>query len=285
MTTRIPHRQASVTRALAVTSGKGGVGKSTIAVNLAAALVAQGARVVLLDADLGLANLEVLMGLAPQCNLEDVLDGRCSLEEALQEGPGGIRILPATCGSSRMAALSNAERAGIIHAVSALGGQIDWLIVDTAAGISPTTLQFCIAAQEILIVVCDEPASMSDACALIRALQQSSGRHRYRVLVNMVNTDENPRVTFARFHALAERRADVTLEYAGSVPFDRNVVEAARRGLPVIAAHPDTGIADAFNTLARKMECWPQPSAARGHPEFFLEHMIHLEVMERRARI
>lgn len=285
MTTPVQGRQIPVTRALAVTSGKGGVGKSTVAINLAAALAEQGGRVVLLDADLGLANLEVLLGIEPTRNLEDVLEGRCAIEDVLRPGPGGVLVVPATAGSVRMSTLSNAERAGIIHAFSSLGGHIDWLIVDTAAGIAPTTLQFCSAAQEILVVVCDEPASMTDASAVIRVLHQGSGRHRFRVLVNMVSPDENPRATFAKFYEVAERSVEVTLEFAGSIPFDRSVLDAARRGLPVVTAHPETKVAEAFTTLARKMGTWPQPSAACGNTEFFLEQMIHLEVMERRARI
>lgn len=278
-------RAVTRTRALAVTSGKGGVGKSTVAVNLAAALVARGERVVLLDADLSLANLDVLLELTPGMNLQDVLEGRCGLPEALRHGPAGLRVVPATQGNPRMSALSDLERAGLIQAFSDLGPELDWLVIDTAAGMTPTTLQFCAAAQDVLIVVCDEPASLADACAMVKVLRDTGRRSRFRILVNMVAAGENPRLTFQRLVELTDAIAEVSLEYAGSVPYDRTVATAAREGQPVVAAHPDAPVATAFTNLARDTGRWPLPSTASGQSEFFWENKIHNEVMERRARI
>ena len=161
------------TRVLAVTSGKGGVGKSTISINLAAALALRGDRVVLLDADLGLANIDVLLGLKAKQTLQDVLEGTCELQDILLTGPAGIRIVPAASGVQHMSELSNAERAGLIQAFSALDFESDWLIIDTAAGIAANTLQFCEAAQEVLVVVCDDPASLTDAYATIKVLNRT----------------------------------------------------------------------------------------------------------------
>jgi flagellar biosynthesis protein FlhG len=285
MMTPTGRREMTRTRALAVTSGKGGVGKSTVAVNLAAALVARGERVVLLDADFSLANLDVLLQLTPGMNLADVLEGRCGLTEAVRHGPAGLRVVPATQGNPRMSSLSDLERAGLIQAFSDLSPEIDWLVIDTGAGMTPATLQFCLAAQDVLIVICDEPASLADASAMVRALKETGRRSRFRILVNMVAAGEDPRATFLRLVELTDSMSEVSLEYAGSVPYDRTVATAAREGQPVVTAHPDAPVTSAFTRLARDTGRWPLPSTASGQSEFFLENKIHNEVMERRVRI
>src|SRR6187549_2404309 len=147
---------------IAVTGGKGGVGKTSVAVNLAAALAEQGKRVLLLDGDLGLANVDVLLGLTPKHTLEHVLDGRCTLEEAVVQAPAGFSVIPGASGVSRMAELSTSEHLGLVQAFSHLTAGLDVLIVDTAAGISDSVRQFCQAAQHVLLVVRDEPASLTD---------------------------------------------------------------------------------------------------------------------------
>ena len=147
---------------LAICSGKGGVGKTNVAANLAVALGQRGDQVMLLDADLSLANVDVLLGLQPRFNLAHVLAGEIDLESAMLEGPAGIRIVPATSGNFDMTALSEAEQAAIVHSFATLGSAPDVLLVDTAAGISPAVARFVAAAQHALVVVCDEPVSALD---------------------------------------------------------------------------------------------------------------------------
>lgn len=284
MTIPVPRPQLPLPRVLAVTSGKGGVGKSTVSINLATALAERGERVVLLDADLGLANIDVLLGLSPGGTLEQVLDGSCALNDVLLTGPAGVRIVPAASGVQRMAELSHGERAGLIHAFSELEYAADWLVIDTAAGISANTLQFCEAAQEILVVVCDDPASLTDAYATIKVLNQVHGRRRFRVLVNMTRSEDEARLIFKRLLTTTDRFLDVTLELAGSVPYDRQVAGAARRRLPVTLAYPDGPVAASFKKLANAADMWPRPNGATGRSEFFWERLIQADVTGRHAR-
>jgi hypothetical protein len=164
-----PEASPSPVRVLAVASGKGGVGKTNVSVNLATALTALGERVMLLDADFGLANVDVLLGLTPKQTLADVIAGRATLPEVMLTGPRGLLIVPSASGKRHMAEMNPAQHAGIVQAVSAYDGPLDTLVVDTAAGINDAVLTFCQAAQEVLVVVCDEPASITDAYALVKA--------------------------------------------------------------------------------------------------------------------
>jgi flagellar biosynthesis protein FlhG len=270
-------------RVIAVTSGKGGVGKSTVSINLALALAAIGERVTLLDADLGLANIDVMLGLKATRTLQQVIAGECELNDVLIEGPAGIRIIPAASGVQHMAELSNAERAGLIHAFNGLDQICDWLVVDTAAGIAANALQFCEAAQEVLVVVCEDPASITDAYATIKVLNQHNGRRRFRILVNQVRSATDADVIFKRLLTATDRFLDVVLDLAGSIPYDRNVAAAARRRLPLTTTYPQCPAAQAFKKLAGVADMWPKPQGASGRLEFFWDKLVHVEPMGRHA--
>ena len=171
-------------KVLAICSGKGGVGKTNIAANLAVALGQRGDEVMLLDADLGLANVDVLLGLQPRFNLSHVLEGTVDLESVVLEGPGNVKIVPASSGSFDMTLLTESEQAAIVQSFSTLGTAPDVLLVDTAAGISPGVARFVAAAQHALVVVCDEPASLTDAYALIKVFSQNYGVNRFNIVTN-----------------------------------------------------------------------------------------------------
>lgn len=259
---------------VAVTGGKGGVGKSNVAVNTAVALAEQGKRVVLLDADLGLANIDVLLGISSGRNIADVLTGDAELRDILVPGPGGIHIIPASSGTQRMANLGEREHAGIIGAFSELGDQMDVLIVDTAAGISRTVTSFVRAAQETMIVVTDEPTSVTDAYALIKVLNRDCKMDRFRVLANMVRTPREGQNLFNKLSKVTDRFLDVTLQYVGSVPMDDSVRKAVQRQKAVIEAYPRSKAAVAYRSLAQKVATWPLPSTPRGNLEFFVERLV-----------
>lgn len=261
-------------RVVAISGGKGGVGKTTVAINLATALTQRGQRVMLLDGDLGLANVDVLLGLAPRYTLAHVLAGERSLEEIILETASGLRVAPGASGIARMANLGAAEHLCLVQAFSGLATQLDTLIVDTSAGIAEGVLRFSQAAQHVLVVLRDEPASITDAYALIKVLSRDHGVQRFRVLANMTRDPGQGEAVFQRLQRVTQRYLEVILEYVGEVPDDPYLGRAIREQRPVLEAYPASRSAAAFKKLARLTDTWPIPAGPRGHLEFFVERLV-----------
>jgi len=259
---------------IAVTGGKGGVGKTSVSVNLATALAAQGRRVMLFDGDLGLANVDVLLGLSARHTLEHVLDGRCTLEEAVLDTPLGFKVLPGASGVSRLASLSTTEHLGLVQAFSHLTTGLDVLIVDTAAGIADGVRQFCQAAQHVLVVLRDEPASLTDAYALIKVLHRDHGVRRFRILANMSAAPGAGEALYRKLERVVNRFLEAVLEYAGEIPDDNFVRSAIREQRSVVNAYPSSAAARAYVRLAKHTEKWPVVSGPRGNVEFFVERLL-----------
>lgn len=261
-------------KVIAIASGKGGVGKTNVTVNLGVALASQGKQVVLLDADLGLANIDVMLGLHPQFNLLHVLEGTKTLREILVEGPAGMQIIPAASGVKKMAELSPAEHAGMIQAFSELEQHIDVLLIDSAAGIADSVISFSRAAQEVIVVVCDEPASITDAYALIKLLSREHGVQRFHIIANMSRNVQEGRELFDKISMVCDRFLEVTLDFMGIVPFDEDLRRAVKKQRSVVDYVPRSKSAAAFAHLAKKIEFWPVRKAPTGHMEFFVERLI-----------
>jgi flagellar biosynthesis protein FlhG len=261
-------------KVIAVASGKGGVGKTNVSVNLGVALASQGKQVLLLDADLGLANVDVMLGLHPQYSLQHVLDGSKSLTEIIVEGPSGLKIIPAASGVQKMAELSPVEHAGMIQAFSELDQHIDILMIDSAAGIADSVTSFTRAAQEVIVVVCDEPASITDAYALIKLLSRDHKVEHFHIIANMTRTVQEGRELFNKISLVCDRFLDVTLDFMGIVPFDEDLRISVKKQRAVVEYLPRSKAATAFMHLAKKIEFWPVQKAPRGHMEFFVERLI-----------
>ena len=259
---------------IAVAGGKGGVGKTSIAVNLAMTMAMSGKETMLLDADLGLANVDVLLGLQPTHHLGHLLDGHCGIADVVLEAPHGLKIVPATSGVHRMAELSTAEHAGLIRAFCSYADPVETLIVDTAAGISESVTMFCAASREVLIVVCDEPASLTDAYALIKILSRDHGVKQFRVLVNQSRGRGLGQSLFQRFERVATRFLSVDLDYVGEIPEDGFLRRSIREQRPVVTAYPSSPAAVALKTLALRADMWPVAEGPRGNVEFFVERLI-----------
>jgi flagellar biosynthesis protein FlhG len=264
-------------RVIAVTSGKGGVGKTNVSVNLAMAMRALGREAMLLDADLGLANVDVMLGLRPQYNLSHVLNGECSLEDIVMEGPGGLKIIPAASGIKNMAELSPAEHAGLIRAFSDFSHGLDVLIVDTAAGISDSVTMFARACQEVVVVVCDEPASITDAYALIKVMNRDFGQNRFHVLANMVHGADEGRALYEKLARVTDKFLSVALDYMGAIPYDEYLRKAVQKQRAVVEAYPGAKATAAFKKAAQAADKWPVVGAADGHVQFFFERLVRGE--------
>lgn len=259
---------------IAVTGGKGGVGKTSVAVNLATALGSTGKRVLLLDGDLGLANVDVFLGLSPRHTMAQVLAGERSLEEIIVESPYGVNVVPGASGVAEMANLPAAAHLSLVQAFSALTARVDTLIIDTSAGIAHSVVQFTQAAQHVLLVVCDEPASMTDAYALVKVMSRDHGVSRFFVLANQTRAPGEGDMLFKKFQRVANRFLDVTLEYVGEIPEDPYLKRAIREQRPVTAAFPASAASRAFKKLALKADKWPVPDCPRGNLEFFVERLV-----------
>jgi flagellar biosynthesis protein FlhG len=259
---------------IAVTGGKGGVGKTSVAVNLATALASVGRRAMLLDGDLGLANVDVLLGLSPRYTMAHVLSGERSLEEIIVESPQGIQVVPGASGVAELANLSAAGHLSLVQAFSSLSNRVDVLIVDTAAGIAHSVVQFSQAAQHVLIVICDEPASLTDAYALVKVLSRQHRVTQFRVVANMIRTPGDGEALFAKLQRVTSKFLDVTLEYVGEIPEDPYLRRSIREQRPVVAAFPACPSSRAFKKLALKADKWPVPEGPRGNLEFFVERLV-----------
>lgn len=260
-------------RVVAVTSGKGGVGKTHVACNLAVLAARAARRVLLLDADLGLANADLVLGVAPHHHLGDVLGGAVRLEEALAEGPGGIRILAASSGVQQLTRLGDAEKLRLVGALDALADRFDLVLVDCAAGIGDNVLFFAGAAQEVLLVVSPEPTALSDAYATVKVLSQQAGVERFRVVVNPAATEAHGREQFARLTSVTDRFLGAHVSFLGHVPRDESVARAAMAQRALVELFPRAAATRALQHIGRALLATPPPASLQGGLRFLSDRI------------
>ena len=259
---------------VAVCSGKGGVGKTNVAANVAVALGANNKNVCLLDADVSLANVDVLLGLQPRFNLSHVIRGETDLDSTALAGPNGIQIIPASSGSFRMTDLPAAAQASIVQAFGGLRRQPDVLVVDTAAGIAPGVARFVQAAQHAIVVVCDEPASITDAYALVKVFSQHYGISRFNIVTNQCRTPTAGFKLFSKLARVTEQYLDVVMRHLGNIPRDDYLVKAVQEQRAVVDAYPLSPAGEAFRELANKVASLPSPRGVSGGIQFFFERLL-----------
>jgi flagellar biosynthesis protein FlhG len=268
---RVPQRPI---RVIAITSGKGGVGKTNIAANLAYHLSQMKKKTLILDADMGLANIDVILGLAPKYNLSHVLSGEKALADVILEGPGGMQILPASSGIQEMAELSKGEKLALLDELGEFGGELDFLLIDTAAGIAGNVIYFNVAAREIIVVVSPEPTSITDAYALIKILYSNYGEKRYMLLANMVRNSSEAREVFLKVSNATSHFLNLSIDYLGYVLDDTRVTDAVRRQKAVAEIFPDSRASKCLQSIARKL-CKLQPEFCEsGSLKFFWKSIV-----------
>ncbi|WKZ31850.1 MAG: MinD/ParA family protein [Thermodesulfobacteriota bacterium] len=265
---------ARETRVISVSSGKGGVGKTNSVVNLAIAFTRMGKRVLLLDADLGLGNLDVLLGLAPRYNIGHLLRGERNIKEVLADGPGGIKILPASSGVQELTSLSAEERLALASHLETLESEFDVMIIDTGAGISDNVLFFNMAAQEIMVVVTPEPTSITDAYALMKVLLHKHGERRFKLLVNEARNRKEGIEVYRKISLAAERFLSISVEYVGCVLLDENVQKSVARQKAVMELFPGSKACQCYEEIAREISEAPAEGALKGGMQFFWRQFL-----------
>ena len=260
-----------------VMSGKGGVGKTNVAVNLAFSLAQLGKKVLVLDADLNLANVDVLLGLTPKFNLHHVFLGEKRLEEVLIEGPGGIWILPASSGIMELADLTEEQKLYFLSEMEALGREIDVLLIDTAAGINSNVIYFNLVAQERLIILTPEPTSLTDAYALIKVLTNSHDVKKFRILVNNSQNEKEAIAVFKKLSTVADRFLNsLSLDYLGYIPFDQKLLKAVRAQRLVTDLYPEAPASLAFVELAGQINQEKTDFTQDGNIKFFWKKFLNM---------
>jgi len=257
-------RPIRLARSIAIASGKGGVGKTSVAVNLATRLAQMGRRVVLLDADLGCANADVMCNILPSGSLAHVVAGRMPIERAMLDTPGGFKLVPGASGLAAMANLDPAERAGLLQSLRQVERQADVLLIDVGAGIGANVLGFAEAADQVLVVTSSEPTAIADAYALIKTLSRRAPQSDVRVLVNMVRDDAEGRAVFARVAAVCQRFLDIRPTYAGHVVHDPRVMQGVRRRRPYMLDFPGCPAAACVDQLAHRLDRHAVQRGGRG---------------------
>lgn len=259
---------------IAVTSGKGGVGKTTMVANMAFILAGQGRKVLVFDADLGLANIDVMLGLTPRYNIMHVLDGQCRLEDVLLEGPNGIRIIPASSGVPELVDLSRDQQLALMSAVDDFDADLDYMLVDTGAGISKNVMYFNTAAQRIVVVVTPEPTAITDAYALIKVLRTKYGIKRFDLIINNVlSTTEGSDVARKLMTVCDRFLGDVALDMLGSLPHDSHIPECIRGQKAFVGVHPGGDATRRLTAIVKRLEQGTETYGS-GNIQFFFRRLL-----------
>lgn len=259
---------------ITVTSGKGGVGKTNVVTNLAIALSRAGKRVLVLDADLGLGNIDVLLGLTPKYTLEHVLSGSRSLSDIMLEGPSGIRILPASSGLAQLTALTESQHLILQGELEQVSHLIDILLIDTGAGISSNVTFFAAAAQSIVVVISPEPTSLTDAYALMKVLLRQYRERRFHVLVNLAKSPNEAARVFAKLEVAASRFLQISIEYLGAVPLDDYLPLAVTQQRAVLDRYPQAPSSRAFLSLTEAVDRLAVPDLPKGTVQFLWQQLL-----------
>jgi flagellar biosynthesis protein FlhG len=260
-------------RTIAVASGKGGVGKTNIAANLAIGLRKLKKEVLVLDADLGLSNIDVILNIATQYNIKDLFSGGKKLKDLIVEGPEGIKILPASSGIQELTALDEFQRLRLIEEFDAYDEDIDYLLIDTSSGISSNVGFFCMAAQEIIIVTSAEPTAMTDAYALIKVLFTKYQEKYFKVLVNNVKDEKEGTEVYKRLSKAAERFLSISLDYVGYVSRDESIQRAVRQQKALMDMYPDSEAAKCILQISRRLNN-DKNNHVKGTLQFFLGGLL-----------
>jgi flagellar biosynthesis protein FlhG len=263
-----------VTRVYSITSGKGGVGKTAVVANTAVSLAQLGKKVLILDADLGLANIDVVFGLAPAYNLNHFFNGEQELLNILVKGPSGIKILPAGSGIQNFTRLDSQHKMKLLDGLDSMNNEFDFVLIDTEAGISENVTYFNTAAQDILLVTTPDPTAITDAYALMKLLSTQYHEKNFSLIVNQIQNEDEALDVFRKLTMVSNRYLDISIDYLGSIPSDKQMVDSIRKQKVIVEMFPNSNISHAFNNLASRLCSEQQPSQPKGNIQFFWNKLL-----------
>ncbi|MFQ5579245.1 MAG: MinD/ParA family protein [Nitrospiria bacterium] len=261
-------------RVVAVTSGKGGVGKTNVVANLAVSLSASGKSVLVLDADLGLGNIDVLFGMIPKYTLEHVVLGEKTLNEVIIPGPCGIKILPTSSGTEDLTHLTSEQKLVLLGEIDRLETPVDIFLIDTGAGISSNVLYFNTVAQDIIVVASPEPTSVTDAYAIMKVLSTHHGEKRFRLLVNMVENEREAKEVFHKLTLVSDKFLDIAIDYLSYIPRDDYLRKAVCQQKAVVDLYPTSTSSLQFNKVAKEIIRWPVQDIPKGNVQFMWKKLL-----------
>jgi flagellar biosynthesis protein FlhG len=262
-------------RVISVTSGKGGVGKTSIVANLAGAFQKLKKKVLILDADLGLANMDIMLGLNPKYTISHVLNGEKTLDEVIITAPGGFKLLPAASGIPELTNLDNSQRLFLLNELDSLHDQFDLILIDTGAGISSNVMYFNYAAMERIVVITNEPTSLTDAYALIKVLIKEYHQKKFKVLINLARSGMEADRIYKSLSMVADRYLESpSLDYVGWIPYDRQIPAAVRKQKVVMESHPDTPASKSIMALAKRLLADEDDLVFEGDIKFFWRRLL-----------
>lgn len=259
---------------ISITSGKGGVGKTSIVVNMGILLASKGRKVLVLDADLGLANVDVMLGMAPRYTIKHVLDGVCPIEDIVLTGPGGIKVIPASSGIQELVDLSPQQQMGLLDALDQIDGDLDYLIIDTGAGISRNVMYFNSSAHRVIVVATAEPTSITDAYALIKVLRKQYGVRSFDLIVNNVASTLEGEHVAAKLITVCDRfLGDVAVRMLGHIPHDGVVPSCIKAQKAFVETHPKSNATAMLGKIVGRLEETSRPEPG-GNLQFFFRRML-----------
>jgi len=262
-------------RVISITSGKGGVGKTNITANLAMAFSKLGKKVLILDADLGLANIDIIFGLHPAYNLGNVLSGERQLADVIVDGPCGIRIIPGGSGLTNLVHLTRGQKLSLLSEFDALEDKVDYFLIDTGAGISSNVLYFNLSADECVIVATPEPTSITDAYAMMKVMSTQHGATSFKLLMNMVKDANEAKSVYLKLTEVADKFLnDVFIEYLGYIPADELVKQSVLKRKTFMELYPGAASSQKIKQIARLISDTPRRYDNDGNIKFFFRRLM-----------
>ncbi|GAB6183159.1 MinD/ParA family protein [Thermodesulfovibrio hydrogeniphilus] len=262
--------KSNIPRIISVSSGKGGVGKTNFVTNIAIVFRTLQKRVLLMDADIGLSNIDIMFGIAPKYNIKHLIAGEKSIKDIIVQTKEGIDIIPASSGIRELTQLSFESKMKIVEELDSLDSDYDIFLIDTGAGISDNVTFFCSAAHDNIVIVTPEPTSIADAYALIKVLYKEHGEQNFRIVVNNVRKNVEATATFKKLSMVAERFLGISLDYMGYLPYDEKVKDAIVTQKPYVNLYPTSDFSKKLTDIARRL-LGKEVNLFKGGMQFFLK--------------